>query len=618
MLVPRLPRQILLLAAAAALLMTAGIAEARTASFSLATAGDRQMGDDLKELIEALDKERPLSGDALSLLQGAQARRARLQSALRSRGFYDGTVKATVGGQPIDDPAALDAISARPDTDKIDFRFDVETGPVYRVADMAIRSAGGGAASLPIDLGKLSLAPGKPADAAVIIKTQDEILDQVRESGHALAAITDREVVVDHATRDAHVTYTVSEGPVARMGKVTFTGTDKIDKVWLQRRVPFKEGEPYSPGKVKGLREKLNGLGVFSAVRIKPDGALNQEGELPIEVDLTDRLPRTIGFGASYETILGFGINGYWTHRNLFGQAESIRLSAEVNHIGQGQIPQDLGYAFKADFRKPDWWFANQDLVSQLQVLREVFPAYTRRAVLVSGGIERSFPPHWSVKSSLAYDYSSIYAFGATRDFSLIGIPSSVRLNMADSTVEPTKGYQLTLGVSPYLDTANGNDMFSIFRLTGTTYYDVSGNGRSVLAGRASFGTIPGASADIIPPDKLFYAGGGGSVRGFTYQSAGPRDAYNTPLGGASIVEASVEFRQRIGKSFGAVAFIDAGSAYREVFPNFAELTPRVGTGAGVRYYTDFGAARLDVGVPLNPRQGDPPFGVYVSLGQAF
>jgi len=76
--------------------------------------------------------------------------------------------------------------------------------------------------------------------------------------------------------------------------------------------------------------------------------------------------------------------------------------------------------------------------------------------------------------------------------------------------------------------------------------------------------------------------------------------------------------RQRIGKSFGAVAFVDAGSAYPDYLPNFSLFAPRVGAGAGVRYYTDFGPIRLDVGLPLNRREGDPPFGIYVSLGQAF
>jgi translocation and assembly module TamA len=190
--------------------------------------------------------------------------------------------------------------------------------------------------------------------------------------------------------------------------------------------------------------------------------------------------------------------------------------------------------------------------------------------------------------------------------------------NRANSDVDPTEGFRLTLNASPYADMTHGGDLFAILKLVGTAYLNISGDGRSVLAGRAAFGTIPGGTNANIPFDKLFYAGGGGSVRGFAYQSAGPRDAFNNPLGGASLIEGSIEFRQRFGESWGAVLFVDAGSAYTDTLPNFSQFAPRIGAGAGVRYYTSFGPARLDVGVPLNKRDGDAPFGVYVSIGQAF
>src|SRR5262249_50876385 len=226
--------------------------------------------------------------------------------------------------------------------------------------------------------------------------------------------------------------------------------------------------------------------------------------------------------------------------------------------------------------------------------------------------------PHWHLKAGITGEWSEITRYGVANDYNLYGVPLQVVLNEADSILDPTKGYRLTLDTTPYVDARNSNNLFAILRLTGTGYVDVSGDGRSVLAGRASVGSIPGGTNANIPFDKLFYSGGGGSVRGFAYQSAGPRDAFNNPLGGASVLEGSVEFRQRIGKTFGIVAFIDAGSAYTDTLPNFSEFAPRVGTGVGVRYYTNFGPARVDVGFPLNPRPGDAPFGLYVSIGQAF
>ena len=596
----------------------AATAHARTGEIALTIIGDQRMTDELKKLSEDLDKDEPLSGDSLALLQAAQARRARMVSALRSRGFYDSRVVATVAGQPIEEASALDALDSKPEQEKISFAFNVATGPVYRVTSIDIDGPPSVVGYPALDRSKLALLTEQPADAAVILATENQIVDQVRENGYALAKVVRREVVIDHATRLAHIAYHLETGPTATMGPVSFSGTDKVDTVYLQRRVPFKEGEPYKPEKVEGLRDRLTALGVFSAVRIKPAEQLTPQGELPIAVELKDRLPRTIGFGVSYETILGVGLNASWQHRNLFGEAENLKLTASVNHIGQGAIPSDLGYSLKADFLKPDWWMSGQDATASTQVLREVYPAYTRSAALLAFGLNRTLSKQLRVSVGVSAETSQILKYGITNYYKLVGLPMSATLNEADSDTEPTRGYKLAGNLTPYADVNHDNDLFAIIKLVATGYVNVSGDGRSVIAGRAAFGTIPGGTNEFIPPDKLFYAGGGGSVRGYTYQSAGPRDAYNNPLGGASLVETSIEFRQRIGKSFSVVAFIDAGNAYLTTLPNFAENSPRVGTGLGVRYYTGFGPARLDVGIPLNKRDGDAPFGIYVSLGQAF
>jgi translocation and assembly module TamA len=599
-----------------------GPIQARTAKIALSVTGDEQMSTDLRNLVDTFEKEQPLTGDGLSLLQGAQALQSRVNAALRSRGFYGAEVRAGIGGRPIAEAAALDAIEAQPESATVSIEITVDTGPRYRIGMVAIRPPGSMTSLPDVDRGKIGLAEGDAADAAAILAAQDKVVVELRKQGYALATAK-REVVVDHATRQAEVTYTVEPGPTAKMGRVTFSGTDKVDTAYLQRRVPFTEGEPYDPAKVELLRGKLTSLGTFNAVRIKPATALDPNGELPIDVELTDRPPRSIGFGMSYETQLGFAVNAFWVHRNLFGEAESLRLSAEVNHIGQGLAIVDTGFAFRAAFRKPDWWLPGQDMRLEAAALREVLDAYTRNAVTAYAGIDRTLSPSWQVRAGVAGEYAQISRNGITQLYTMLGLPTAILWNKADSDLEPTRGYRLQLDVAPWVDVDGGMDFFTIMRLTGRSYFDLSHlgqgePGRTVLATRASFGTEPATSIGGIPPDKLFYAGGGGSVRGFVYQSAGPRDAFNNPLGGASVVEASVELRQRIAKSFGAVAFVDAGSAYPDFLPNFSLFAPRVGAGAGIRYYTDFGPIRLDVGLPLNRRNGDPPFGIYVSLGQAF
>jgi translocation and assembly module TamA len=133
------------------------------------------------------------------------------------------------------------------------------------------------------------------------------------------------------------------------------------------------------------------------------------------------------------------------------------------------------------------------------------------------------------------------------------------------------------------------------------------------------FGAVAGSSGialDDLPKDKRYYAGGGGSVRGYGYQKAGDFDQFGDPRGGLSSVEFGMEMRVKVTDTIGIVPFVDAGRAYPDSFPTFNDLLP--GAGIGARYYTPFGPVRLDIAVPLKKRSQDDAFQLYVSLGQAF
>ena len=62
--------------------------------------------------------------------------------------------------------------------------------------------------------------------------------------------------------------------------------------------------------------------------------------------------------------------------------------------------------------------------------------------------------------------------------------------------------------------------------------------------------------------------------------------------------------------------FIDAGTVSIRQTPSFSNL--KVGAGVGLRYITPFGPLRIDAAVPLNRDPGDPRFGIYAGIGQAF
>jgi translocation and assembly module TamA len=147
------------------------------------------------------------------------------------------------------------------------------------------------------------------------------------------------------------------------------------------------------------------------------------------------------------------------------------------------------------------------------------------------------------------------------------------------------------------------------------------GNGRSILAVRGSVGQLFGTEALDVPISQRFFAGGGGSVRGYDFQSIGPRQpGSRRSTGGSSLLDGSVEWRQRFGANWGAVAFVDAG----RVGGGGGSGQPsdraawRVGAGLGARYYTAIGPVRVDFALPLVKQPSSQGYGLYIGIGHAF
>jgi translocation and assembly module TamA len=182
----------------------------------------------------------------------------------------------------------------------------------------------------------------------------------------------------------------------------------------------------------------------------------------------------------------------------------------------------------------------------------------------------------------------------------------------------------VTLSATPSLSlaSAGGNTVFVSLQAAAATFLDIGARtggapGRSVLALRGLVGTIPGAPSPFdIPPDQRFYAGGGGTIRGYRFQSVGPQFPDGRPTGGNAVDVGTVEWRQRLFGDWGAAVFVDAGQVGTGTAPFTGDL--RVGAGAGVRYFTPIGPVRLDLAVPLVHQPKSDTLEVYIGLGQAF
>jgi translocation and assembly module TamA len=404
-----------------------------------------------------------------------------------------------------------------------------------------------------------------------------------------------------------------------RFGPVTAQGSSRVDADFITYMADLPQGEPYDPDRVTEGQDRISGLGVFNSVRFQEGDVVGPDGTMPITILVEDRKPRTIGIGGTYSTLDGLGLNAYWLHRNLFGRAEQLRFDASVEGLLEVGGLDTYDYNLGVSFNKPGVISPETNFISSLIARQLDFDTYRETSITAKAGLSRQFNEYLSgdiygVISKGRYEDD----FG-TRNFLTFGAEGSGEYDRRDNNLNPTRGYYLAATALPFYEAEYS---YVAFRGTaeGRSYLGFGEERDLVLAGRAKVGTYFGASVEESPPNLLFFAGGGGSVRGYPYQSIGVSFTENGETfttGGRSLLELSGEVRYRFTDSWGGAAFVDAGLV--DSNPAFdGDNDVKVGTGLGVRYFTGFGPLRVDVAVPLEPGPDDDKWALYIGIGQAF
>jgi translocation and assembly module TamA len=550
---------------------------------------------DAESLLDSvtLREERPPATLGL-LRQRVERDVPRLTNLLKSAGYFGAQVTTTIDSK------------AKP----LQVTFRVELGPPYRLKSLEIET-GTEKGERPPELPgakELGFVLGEPVRSGALVEGEVKLLGFLRSRGFPFPEITERRVVVDHDDRSVAVTIVVAPGPAARFGPTTIHGLDSLDRDFVEGKIPWRQGDPYSGDLVAKLQRRLSETGLFSVVQVTPAQGLDGRGELPVTVTATESKQRTVSAGVGYRTDEGLGATASWEHRNLFHRAERLTVAATLS---------DIVKSLEATLRKPTLGREDRRLILGLRLAEEYPSAYSSRSVASSARLEQDIAKGVTVGGGVAFKLSHVGQQGEDEDFASVSFPFSFGWDASNDLLNPTRGGRLVVQVAPYQDLITTDLRFLKTYASTTHYLQVTSAPSLVLAGRAAAGTITGASRFAIPADERFYAGGAGSIRGYPYQKVGPLED-DKPAGGRSVAELSLEARLRVTERVGLIAFLDGGTAFTGGLFESGEQF-RWGTGAGVRYFTPIGPFRLDVGFPLNRRSGvDDSFQFYVSLGQAF
>jgi translocation and assembly module TamA len=587
-------------------------------SVTIADTGDSALDKAMKAASQ-LDGLREKAAVApFPLISRAQADVGRLETVLRGFGYYDGKVTVTIDGHPVGDTDLPKTLEAVPAKTSVAVKVAVEVGPLYHLGRVTIEG------NVPRDAReKLGLSEGQPAVASDVLAAGARLLTGMQEDGYALAKVEPPDATQDPQRHAIDVTFKAQEGRRAVIGPIEVTGLKAVNEDFVRRRLLVHPGQLYQPSKIDAARQDLASLGVFSGVSVKAGTQIAPDGGVPLTYAFEERPPRSVGITGAYSTDLGGSLTTTWSHRNLFGNAEQLNLSAAATGLG-GTVVKGLGYDVSAQFLKPDFLRRDQTFEVNAVALKQDLDAYDQQAVTIGAALHRKLSPLWSISVGLTAEQETITQEGVTRDYTLVAVPFTAKYDSTGLTnplTDPTQGIRATFTATPTQSLGRTSSTFAILQAAGSAYFDLGSYwfgtaGRSVLAVRGLVGSIEGADQFGLPPDQRFYGGGSATVRGFKYQSIGPLFPDNNPIGGTSIDAGTVEFRQRLFGDFGFATFADAGQVSAGSAPFGGKL--RVGVGVGLQYYTPIGPVRLDVAVPVNPTPAGDRFEVYLGLGQAF
>jgi translocation and assembly module TamA len=458
----------------------------------------------------------------------------------------------------------------------------------------------------------LPLKGGDDAIPGDILAAERWIVDQLRGFGYAFATAEERTALGDRERATLDVEFKIAAGARIVFGDVDYpTGIDTKPS-YLKRLVPFEAGDVYDPAQLATLNGRLSATRLFriATARLSDDVVgLAPGGEeiRNVELTLVERAQNTVTVGAEFSTADGYGVSTEIIRRNMARRGDVLTAGLSVAELASGLTLQ---------WRRPNEFGYGRGLVLDAEIEDEKTDAYDRTGINANVGFEVVRGPDFSYTYGVAAAAAREETTTVRRDIQTLGTYASARLDRADNVLDPRRGWRAEARIEPTYAFGQGSGAYvrGIGQVRG--YVPLDEDRLRVLAARVRLGTVAGAGRSDLPIESRFYAGGGGSVRGYAYQAIGDRSDVNEPLGGKSLMEVSVEARWTVRPKIGVVAFVDGGATSSRVYPAFEDM--RYGAGLGVRYATPAGPIRLDVAVPIDRTEFDDPFQLYVSIGQAF
>ena len=409
------------------------------------------------------------------------------------------------------------------------------------------------------------------------------LLELASRRGYADAALAETTVDVFPGERAADVRVILDGGERYAFGEVRFE-QDVLETDLVRRYVPFRRGEPYDSRRLGDLYGALAAGDYFERITVEPLLNERRDGEIPVAVTLTPGKRKLYKAGIGFSTDTGpRGRLGYTNRRvNADGHqwGANLLLSNVVSEISANYRlpfgnPTEEWLSFDAGYKREDTDTSMSD----------AYELGVRRIKARGGGwVETQF-------IDLLFED---FVVGEQRDDSTLVMPGISWLRTrAENTIRPARGSRLFMEVRGSAD-ALGSDT-DFLRVEAQAKWVRRFLRRSRVILRAEGGAAVTDRFSELPPSVRFFAGGDASIRGYDFESLGPRDADGNVIGGTGKLIVSAEYEFDIKPKWSVATFVDSGNAFDDF-----DVEPQTGVGIGFRWQSPVGPVRIDLAKPLN------------------
>jgi translocation and assembly module TamA len=573
---------------------------------------EKSVKQKFKEVSSLINMKKRLSGSFGGLLKRAEEDKKLMLKVLSSFGYFDAEVLIDIDQ------------SKKP----LSIKFVIQTGVRYKLKNVVFRATNTIGAfhlnSLKIPYEIMRIAPNDFIEAEKCHSAQEAIKKYCYNHGYPFAIIDEPYARIDNKEKTAEIVYLINPHILAYIEKTDVDDIPDLDSKFVNNRLLWKEKELFDAKKIEKTRLQIMETGVIDSILIAPKdlGIDNGKEPSPIKMHVKAKtgLPRSIGAGIKYASFDGIETNLFWRHYNLRNRGDylgtGITASKRITKIG-------LNYDVQ------DFFAPRQKLANEAYWLKEKTRAYTSNTKVLASYLQRPLGDYLTGSLGISGEVGTAKKNDQNYRNRLLGFPLELIFDASNNLLNPTRGLRANVKFVPYVGNLDKTKGMAIIKGGSSIYLplytDVLEEDLLVLAGFARAGVVQIKDFNALPPNKRFYSGGAGSIRGYRYQMLGPLDSNLVPIGGQSLLEVGGEIRFSFSEKFGLVTFLEAGSVDYKKIPTFKNKNIFYSTGLGLRYMTPVGPIRFDIGVPLKRRKDpstkkyiDPIMQFYVSIGQAF